>query len=222
VTRLQRAALIAIGVHLLAGLSMAFVLGRGLETNPDLRDRMAFLVNHRMLWTFAWLTWTVAAPAILYFYMALSDAHPSSPKIAVFFTVVALAPDLAGQAIEIGVLPGVTSPELFLSLSRTATLLSGYLANGLYTLTALMLVWNCRVVYPRWVSVSGFTVGVAGFALSVAVLMESVRGMFWTNVVLVPALLVWIGGVAYAEGFLRHLPTGLSGNANGTDLPCVD
>ena len=200
VTRLQRAALIALGVHLLGGLSMAFVLGRGLETNPDLHDRMAFLANHRMLWTFAWLTWTVAGPAILYFYMALCDAHPSSPKIAVFFTVAALAPDLAGQAIEIGVLPGVTSPELFLPLSRTATMLSGYLANGLYSLTALMLVTTSRIVYPRWVSVFGFTVGVAGFALSVAVLMESVRGMFWTNVVLVPALLVWLGGVAYAEG----------------------
>jgi hypothetical protein len=179
---------------------MAFVLGRGLETNPDLHDRMAFLVNHRMLWTFAWLSWTVAGPAILYFYMALSDAHPSSPKIAVFFTVAALAPDLAGQAIEIGVLPGVSSPELFLTFSRTATVLSGYLANGLYSLAALMLVWSSRVVYPKWVSVSGFTVGVVGFALSVAVLMESVRGMFWTNAVLVPALLVWLGGVAYAEG----------------------
>jgi hypothetical protein len=205
VTRLQRAALVALGVHLLGGLSMAFVLGRGLETNPDLHDRMAFLVNHRMLWTFAWLTWTAAGPAILYFYMALSDAHPPSPKIAVFFTVVALAPDLAGQAIEMGVLPSLTSPELFLILSRTATVLSGYLANGLYSLTALMLVWTSRIVYPRWVSVAGSTVGAAGFALSVAVLMESVRGMFWTTVILVPALLVWLGGVAYAEEARKRL-----------------
>jgi hypothetical protein len=205
VTRLQRAALVAFAVHLLGGLSMAFVLGRGLETNPDIHDRMAFLVNHQMLWTFAWLTWTVAGPAILYFYMALSDAHPSSPKIAVLFTVAALAPDLAGQAIEIGVLPGVTSTELFLTLGRTATMLSGYLANGLYSLTALMLVWTCRVVYPRWVSIAGFTVGLAGFALSVAVLMESVRGMFWTNVLLVPALLVWLGGVAYEEEARKRL-----------------
>ena len=204
-TRLQRAALVALGVHLLGGLSMAFVLGRGLETNPDLHDRMAFLVNHRMLWTFAWLSWTVAGPAILYFYMALSDAHPSSPKIAVFFTVAALAPDLAGQAIEIGVLPGVTSPELFLTFSRTATMLSGYLANGLYSLTALMLVWTSRIVYPRWVSVPGFTVGAAGFALSVAVLMDSVRGMFWANALLVPALLVWLGGVAYEEEARKRL-----------------
>jgi hypothetical protein len=205
VTRLQRAALVAFAVHLLGGLSMAFVLGRGLETNPDIHDRMAFLVNHQMLWTFAWLTWTVAGPAILYFYMALSDAHPSSPKIAVLFTVAALAPDLAGQAIEIGVLPGVTSTELFLTLGRTATMLSGYLANGLYSLTALMLVWSSRIGYPKWVSSAGFTVGVAGLALSVAVLLEAVRGMFWTNVLLVPALLVWLGGVAYAEETRQRL-----------------
>jgi hypothetical protein len=192
---------------------MALILRGGLETNPDLQDRMAFIVNHRMLWTAGWLTWTIAGPAILYFYMALADAHPGSPKIAVYFTVVALAPDLAAQAIEIGVLPGLAGQELFLALSRTATVLSGYLANSLYTLTAVMLVWASRRTYPKWVSLAGFAVGIFGLGLSAAVLMESVPGMFWTNVFLVPALLVWLAGVAHTD----H-----SGNVDGTDLPCVD
>jgi hypothetical protein len=213
VTRLRRAAFLALGLHLIAGISMAFILARGLETNPDLQDRMAFLVNHRIMWTAAWLTWTAAGPAILYFYAAFADAHPASPKIAVYFTIAALAPDLGAQAIEIGVLPGITSPEMFLTLSRTATMLSGYLANGLYTLTALMLVWASRGAYPKWVSVAGFTVAVAGFALSLAVLIGSVPGMFWTNVVLVPALLIWLTGVA---------DTDHSGNVHGTHLPCND
>src|SRR6185436_8436742 len=176
-------------------------------------DRMAVILNHRILWTAAWLTWTAAAPAILYFYAAFTDAHPASPRIAVYFTIAALAPDLGAQAIQIGVLPGITSPEMFLTLSRTATMLSGYLANGLYSLTALMLVWGSRRAYPEWVSVAGFAVAVAGFALSLAVLMGSVPGMFWTNVVLVPALLVWLAAVAYTD----H-----SGNAHGTHLPCND
>jgi hypothetical protein len=92
-------------------------------------------------------------------------------------------------------------------------MLSGYLANGLYSLTAVMLVWTSRIAYPKWVSITGFAVGVAGFALSVAVLRESVPGMFWTNVLLVPALLVWLAGVAYTDR---------SGNVDGTDLPCID
>jgi hypothetical protein len=213
VTRLQRAALIAMGLHLLAGISMALILARGLETNSDLQDRMSFLVNHRLMWTAAWLTWTAAGPAILYFYTAFVDAHPASPRIAIYFTIAALAPDLGAQAIEIGVLPGITSPEMFLTLSRTATMLSGYLANGLYSLTALMLVWATRNAYSKWVSVAGLAVAVSGFALSLAVLMGSVPGMFWTNVVLVPALLIWLVGVAYTD----H-----SGNGHGTHLPCND
>lgn len=220
-TRLQRAALLAFSVHFIAGISMALVLGRGLDTNPDLQDRLAFLVNHRVLWTTAWLTWTVAGPAILYFYMAFADANPPAPRIAIFFTVVAIAPDLIAQSIEFGVLPGLASqalratatPELFLTFNRVAIMLSGYLANGLYSVAALILVWSSRNAYPKWVSSVGFVMGLFGLGLSIAVLLESVSGMFWTNVGLVPALLVWLAGVAYTDR---------SGNPHGTDLPCAD
>src|SRR5262245_22944133 len=129
--RLRRAALIAFCAHLLAGLSMAFVLRRGLETNSDFHNRLSFLIEHRGLWTAAWLTWTAAAFAILYFYMAFSDEHHPG-HFAVFLTVAALGPDLAAQAIEIGVLPGLVDhtlstsdgPLLFLTLHRVAVVMS--------------------------------------------------------------------------------------------------
>jgi hypothetical protein len=196
--RLRRAAIIAFCVHLVAGVLMALVLRRGLDTNPDLQDRMAFLVHHRVIWTAGWLTWTAAALAILYFYLAFAEAHDSGLASTVLLTVAAIGPDLAGQAIEIGVLPAV-GPPLFLTLHRVSVMLSGYLANGLYSLTALILTWRTRRAYPAWVWSAGMAVGLSGLALSVAALMDSADGMFWTNAILVPAILVWIAGVGLSQ-----------------------
>src|SRR5262245_22065705 len=73
--RLRRAALRAFFAHSVAAFGMLLVLRHGLETTPELQDRLAFLVNHRAPWTLAWLSWTAAAFSILYFYTAFSDAH---------------------------------------------------------------------------------------------------------------------------------------------------
>ena len=205
---LRRAAVIAFCTHLIAGLSMAFVLRRGLETTPDLRERLLFLIHHRALWTLSWLTWTLAAVAILYFYLAFAAEHQRQFHFAVFLTVAALGPDLAAQAIEIGVLPSLalhvnstnTGQELFLILHRVAVMLSGFTANGLYSATALILAWSARQAYPAWVSIVGVAVGVSGMALSVAALLDSAAGMFWTNVFLIPAILLWLFGVAWTRG----------------------
>ncbi len=194
--RLRRAALIAFCAHLVAGLAMVFVLRHGLETNPDFQARLAFLANHRVAWTLAWLSWTAAAIAILYFYVAFADAHPSAPRLAVMLTIVALGPDLAAQSIEIGVLPSLAVPELFLTLHRVAVMLSGFLANGLYSITAMLLAWAARRDYPAWLSVIGIAVGVFGIGLSIAALLDSANGMFWTNVFLVPSILLWLAALS--------------------------
>jgi hypothetical protein len=202
--RLRRAAILAFFAHLIAGLSMALVLRHGLETTPDLQQRLSFLINHRALWTFGWLAWTVAAITILYFYFAFAEVHRHSSHYAVLLTVAALGPDLAAQSIEVGVLPSLAvhefstnaGPELFLTLDRVAVMLSGFAANGLYSATALLLVWGARHAYPTWVSMVGSAVGVFGIALSIAALLDSVAGMFWTNVFLVPAILLWLLAIA--------------------------
>jgi len=198
-TRLQRAATIAFVLHLVAGAAMAVVLRQGLETNPDLQNRLSFLVNHRALWTLGWLTWTAAAIAILYFYMVFASTHHTG-SLVVFLTAAAIAPDLAAQAIEIGVLPDLTQhADWFILLHRTAVLMSGYVANGLYSFSALILAWSTRQAYPVWVWLSGVAVGCFGFMLSAAALVNSTAGMFWSNVVLVPSILLWLAGVALRE-----------------------
>jgi len=198
--RLRYAAILAFTAHLVAGLAMVFVLRHGLETTADLHARLEFLLNHRVAWTLAWLTWTVAAPAILYFYVAYADAHRISSRVPIYLTVVAIACDLSAQAIEIGVLPSlVAHEELFLGFHRAAVMLSGYLANGLYSITAMYLTFAARSAYPPWVSTAGIAVGVFGISLSLAALADSAAGLFWTNVFLLPSILVWLAGSGFQE-----------------------
>ena len=49
--RLQRTAIATLIVHLLAGAAMALVLRHGLETNPDIQERLRFIAGNRVLWT---------------------------------------------------------------------------------------------------------------------------------------------------------------------------
>jgi hypothetical protein len=202
-TRLRVAAIIAFWIHFLAGAAMALVLSHGLETNPDFQNRLTFIVKHTALWTSSWLTWTAAAIAILYFYISFASEHYTG-KLAVLLAAAAIAPDLSAQAIEIGVLPKIAARvvnasvgiDLFLGLHRVAVMLSGYVANGLYSFSALSLAWSTRRAYPFWVWTAGMAAGLFGFALSAAALADSATGMFWTNVVLVPSILLWLAGVA--------------------------
>ena len=193
---------------------MAAILGRGLETNPDLVSRMRFVVEHRTAWTLAWLSWHAAALSILWYFLCFARAHETetaSPSTGVHFVVLLTAagivPDLIAESIEIGVLPELAanalnsrpsdlSEDSYLTIHRIAIVFTGYLANGLYTLATVIATWSTRKVYPTWVWLCGLMVGLFGFALSYSALINSVVGMFWSNVGLVPSILVWQVGVA--------------------------
>ena len=215
--RLRVAARVALATHLLAGLAMATILRQGLETNPVLGDRVRFIADHVVLWRLAWLSWSVAAVSILYFFASFVSAHGMSATdpaggrgLVLMLGVVAVATDLTAEMIEIGVAPGLArqavaemagsdaSPSaaaLFVAFHRTSVMLSGFLANGLYSVIVLVLSVVGRRQYPKWVSWAGIGVGLSGIVLSAACLIDSVDGMVWSNVALVPLLLVWLAGV---------------------------
>jgi hypothetical protein len=215
-SRLSRAAWLAFAVHLVAGLAMALILRHGLETNADLTGRLRFVAQHRPLWTAGWLSWTVAAVTILNFYARFAAAHrsrgasPAPLTTAVLLTTVAVAADWSAQAIEMLVLPGLArsaNATGFLLWHRYAVVLTGFLANGLYTISALLLVWVSRRAYPRWVRVTGFGVVVGGSILSSAAWADCAAGMLFANVVLVPCLLVWLAGVAVSATLQAGSPS---------------
>jgi hypothetical protein len=204
-SRLSRAAWLAFAAHLTAGLAMALILRHGLETNADLADRLRFVAQRRFLWTAGWITWTVAALTILNFYARFAEAHrsrgvsPAPLRTAVLLTVAAIVADWTAQAFEMLVLPGLAhagNATGFLAWHRAAVLLTGFLANGLYTVSALLLVWTSRRVYSRWIQIAGLGVVAGGSILSAMAWADSAAGMLFANVLLVPCLLVWLAGVA--------------------------
>ncbi|HKC11401.1 MAG TPA: hypothetical protein VKI41_05020 [Vicinamibacteria bacterium] len=184
---------------------MALILRHGLETNADLADRLRFVAQRRLLWTTGWITWTVAAVTILNFYARFAAAHrsrgasPAPLRTAVVLTVAAVGADWTAQSFEMFVLPGLAragNTAGFLAWHRAAVLLTGFLANGLYTIAALLLVWASRHAYPRWIQMAGFGVVAGGSILSAMAWADSAVGMLLANVLLVPSLLVWLAGVA--------------------------
>jgi hypothetical protein len=77
------------------------------------------LVDHRTAWTVAWLTWTAAALSILYFYIVFASAERWPVlRFVVLLTAAGIGPDLAGQSIEVGVLPVVAAPALISTTDR--------------------------------------------------------------------------------------------------------
>ena len=193
---LRRPALLALGAHLLAGLAMLFVLGRGLATNPDLSARMAFVSEHAWLWRGAWLTWTAASASILYCFKAMERAY-AGPRWAVPATLLAVALDLSAQLLYAVLLPIVAGePEAFLACDRLAVVMTGALANGFYTAAAAGLAWRGRARYPKWVSACAAGVLFAGSWLTLAAFLDSAAGMFGSNFLLVPSLVGWLAGVA--------------------------
>jgi hypothetical protein len=201
--RLGRAATVALLVHLAAGVSMLLILRNGLETNPDLSSRLRFVADHKLLWIAGWVPWNLAALSIVVYFYSFTAAHKRSEllRVALIFGAVGMVTDLAAESIEMGVIPdlaagGLTDVQSFLTVHRIAVMLTGFTANGLYSLASLLMAWATRSHYPAWVTISGMTVGIVGFALSAAALFDSTEGMFWTNAILIPSLLAWMAGVA--------------------------
>jgi hypothetical protein len=204
--RLERASWIAWLTHAAAGLAMLLVLRNGLETNSDVQARLRFVAEHRTAWILAWLTWNVAALSILYFSVAFAAAHAQGRAWAPFALALALcsaavACDLGAESILMGLLPGLTTDAgAFIVWQRAAVVLTGYVANGLYTGATCVLWWSTRDAYSRPALLAGLLLCLAGGALSVAALLGSVAGLFWTNAVLLPALLAWLALVARDAG----------------------
>ena len=217
--RLAWASLVSVAIHLVAGMAMALVLRHGLESNADAAARVRFLAESRLAWTLAWLTWHGAALAILWFFFSFVEAHAAGSsnrgalRVALVLVGAAIVPDLAAQSIEIGVLPelaselypgpaSATAPNadaterLYHTLHRSVVMMTGYLANGLYTLASVVAVAATWRSYPAWTRLSGAALGLFGFWLSAAALVNSVDGMVWSNVGLVPAIALWQIGIA--------------------------
>jgi hypothetical protein len=204
--RLRAAAWITLAIHAVAGAAMLAVLKNGLGTNPDVNDRMRFLVEEITAWRGAWLTWNFAAASILYFFTRMAQAHASDGprtarwcRIALTIGAIAVLFDLSAEWLMMFALPRfarASAVDSFLLTDRIAVLLTGGIANGLYTLATLILALATRSSYPTWTWLAGVGVGIVGSLLSISAYLNSITGLFLTNAILVPLLNLWLLGVA--------------------------
>lgn len=199
------AAWAALGTHVLASLALLVLLHDGLDTNPDATSRLAYIAGHRAAWIGGWLTWHAASLSIVVFIVLIAAAariggQAAPARVAVAFVIAAFAADIAGQALLIGFMPSAADPLIdpafILRVHRIAVLLSGYAGNGLYTLASLLTAAQLSRESNGLMRLAGLTIGVSGAALSVAALVGSARGMYWSNAALLPSLLIWLGCVA--------------------------
>ncbi len=190
-----RVALLAAGLNLAAGLAMLALLRPGLPgPGSSVEARAAFVVANLITWWLGWLVWHAAALALLAFYVALAGRWwrraPIRCGLALLCAAAALAVDLAGQALYVGLPPRLGVGELAL-LEAVVTILTGYVANGLYTLAGILLVWAGAAELPRGLVLLSVPVWAAGVALSITSLTLWAEGQIWSAAALVPLLALW-------------------------------
>ena len=195
----SRAAYAAAGLNLAAAIAMLLILRQGLPVaGTVLAGRSAFVRDHALFWRLGWLFWHGADLGLLAFYLVLAARWRRFGRLRAGLALVAatagLAADVAAQTIYMGLGP-VVSPEAFGTMEVVAGLLTGYMANGLYTVAGILLVWAGARELPRWLLLLSLPAWIAGIALSVSSLLGSTAGQFWSTAALMPFFVIWTGSM---------------------------
>ena len=192
-----RAAFVAAGVHVLAVVVMLLWLQPGLPVaGSTLPQRMAYVAEHTAAWWAGWLVWQAADLALLAFYVGLAGCWwrlaPIRCGVALLSAAAGVADDAGAQAIYMGLAPRL-DPQGFAVAEAVTGVLTGYVANGLYTVAGMLLVWAGAPALPRHLLLLSVPVWAAGVGLSAASLAGSTTGQFWSVALLMPAFIVWSG-----------------------------
>ncbi len=151
--RAARVAFFAAAANLVAGLMMVLALRKGVPIPGNPFDaRLAFVREHTALWRAGWFSWHAAAIGVVLLVLVLASRFrgraPVRATLAAVLAVAGLAADLAAEAIAMGVAPTV-EPRDFLLVESMYGVLTGYLANGLYTVAGILLTWAGARELPR-------------------------------------------------------------------------
>ncbi len=191
-----RAAYVCAALNLAAAFAMATLLRPGLPgAGSLLRDRMGYVtVGQPYAWWAGWFVWHAAALSLVAFYFALASrwgrSAPMRAFLAVACAVAGFAADMVGESAYAGIAPH-RREQGFFEIEQAAGLITGYAANGLYTVGGVLLTWIGAGELPRWLV--GFSVlpWAAGLWLCGASLDNSVRGQMWSAAVLMPSFVAW-------------------------------
>ncbi len=154
-----------------AGLAFAALGMRPGTPLVPLAERRAFLDGAHLGWSLGWTAWMVCALtlALFYFMVARREAAETEwPRFAFALTIAGIAVDLLCDALYIGLLPQLARGDerQFILVERLCTVGGAVVANGLYTIGAVIITF-CRRRSPL-VMALGAGVGICGAAMVVA------------------------------------------------------
>lgn len=139
-----------------------FVLAPATPLVADPVQRAVYVGTHLLEWRLGWLTWIAAALSLLAFYWWWRD-RVDGPYVALVLGGLGLIADVTAELILI-----VGGAGAYIATSQFAFVLTGGVANGLYTLCGIGLTLATPLKGPEraWAAV----MWTAGTALSVGAL----------------------------------------------------
>jgi hypothetical protein len=155
---LPAAPLVCAAVNFAAVLVMALVLAPATPIVTDATERFAYVQGHLLAWSLGWAVWIAAALSLLWFYIWWRGRMGAS-YVPVALAACGLVADITSEIMLIQY-DVMTAPFAFL--------LTGVVANGLYTACGIWLTLAMRLssVERIWAAV----MWAAGITLSVATL----------------------------------------------------
>jgi len=169
-------------------IAMAAVLQFGTEIVPAVADRERYISEHLILWRAGWSLWIAAALSLIAFYAWWGSAVRDT-RVAVAALAIAsagLVCDLIAESLLIGWLP-----HGYDRVAPVATMLTGGVANGCYTVAGIILTLATDSIRgPR--RVTAWVIWMAGGALTVCALMAWPMGIAVSTTVLFVLFCPWV------------------------------
>ncbi len=167
---------------------MLLWLRGGTEAIPSLETRAAYIAEHALFWRAGWMIWMIAALSLVAFY-AWWGGWISSSRAAITAFLIAslgLACDLFAEALFIGWLP-----TRIAVLSPLGTILSGGVANALYTVAGIILTIATSSL-GGLLRIWAWTIWITGFALTTCAIIGNSAGLTVATAVLLGLLCPWV------------------------------
>ena len=161
-SRRAMAPYVCAALNLAAVLVLALVLAPGTTLVPSVDERVRYIAEHLVAWRVAWTVWMAAAVSLLWFY-AWWRARVGGPHAAL---AVACAGIVADWSAELALI--VSGAEGHAAVAPFAFVLTGAVANGLYTIAGVML--TLATPLPTAARVYAALMWTAGGLLSVGAL----------------------------------------------------
>lgn len=203
-----------LGVHALAGLASLVVLVPGSPLVTDPVQRATYLAAHPWLWALMWATWAMAAVSLFGFYWALGSRLENRPPRMMtsmsWIMLIALGVDVSSQLFYASMTPGIAQaflatqgPGRELALARLLwserlpALLSGGVANSLYSLAGLVVcVATARDPrFPGWLRWAALPGWIGGLALGVASILGDPLWIALTTGLAIGPFMSWCAAV---------------------------